>query len=307
MNPNVVIIGSANVDFVMRLPRLPARGETVTDGEFRQVFGGKGANAAVAAGRAAADSTDVAFVARLGDDPFAPRMQIDFRDAGLDVGHVGVDPRVPSGTALVMFDASGDNYLSVAPGSNYTITPEHIDAAAGLFREGTVVLVQNEIPPAVTAHVIEVAHQSGGRVVLNYAPVRDRDLPIDGRLDGLIVNETEAAQLAGDGDAAKLADRLCGRGPAFVAITLGGEGVLLRDPAGTRTFPAFAVEPVDATAAGDTFCGALGVALAEGRSLDDAARFAQAAAALCVSGFGAQPSIPTRERISGFLTRNPLG
>ena len=302
MRNNVVIVGSANVDFVMRLPRLPARGETVTDGEFRQVFGGKGANAAVAAGRAAADSTDVAFVARLGDDPFAPRMLIDFRAAGLNVEHVGVDPSVPSGTALVMFDAAGDNYLSVAPGSNYTLTNEHIDAAADLFREGTLVLVQNEIPPGVTARVIEVAHKHGGRVVLNYAPVREMEVPVDGRLHGLVVNETEAAQLAGEGgDAAALADRLCGRGPTFVAITLGGAGVLLRDPAGTRTFPAFKVDPVDATAAGDTFCGALGVALAEGRSLDDAARFAQAAAALCVSGFGAQPSIPTRGRINTLM------
>ena len=145
--PLVTVVGSANVDFIMRVPRLPAVGETVTDGEFRQVFGGKGANSAVAAARASGGSGRVAFVGRLGDDPFAPRMLSDFRNAGLDVEHVSLDANQPTGAALVMFDANGDNYLTVAPGSNYALAPAHVDAAAEVIGKSRVVLMQMEIEP----------------------------------------------------------------------------------------------------------------------------------------------------------------
>ena len=300
--PLVTVVGSANVDFVMRVPRLPGVGETVTDGEFRQVFGGKGANSAVAAARASGGPGRAAFVGRLGDDPFAPRMLIDFRDAGLDVAHVGLDPEQPTGAALVMFDADGDNYLTVAPGSNYALTPAHVDAAAETIGKSRVVLMQMEIEPPAIRRAVEVARAGGATVAFNYAPVRERQIDVGDGIDVLIVNETEAAQLAeADGDPADLASSLRSRGPGLVIVTLGREGVLLCDDAGARRQPGFAVEPVDATAAGDTFCGAFCLARAEGRGVDESARFAQAAAALCVSGFGAQPSIPTRDRIDALL------
>jgi ribokinase len=299
--PRVVIVGSANIDFIMRVPSLPARGETVTDGEFRQVFGGKGANAAVAAARASTAAGRASFIARLGNDPYVPAMLEGFRDSGLDVDHVSRDPDHSSGTALVMFDGGGDNYLTVAPGSNYTLTPAHIDAAADRFAPGVVTLQQMEITPEANGRALDLARERGALPVFNYAPVREQQIPIDDRMHGLVVNETEAEQLSGEQDAAAAAEALRARGPAFVVVTLGAAGALLCDVAGSRTAPGFVVEPVDATAAGDTFCGALAVALAEGRPLDDAARFAQAAAALCVTGFGAQPSIPVRSRIESFL------
>ncbi|MEM6314255.1 MAG: PfkB family carbohydrate kinase, partial [Planctomycetota bacterium] len=144
--PHVTIVGSANVDFIMRLPALPGRGETVTGGEFAQVFGGKGANSAVAAARAASPGMTVGFVARLGTDAFAEVMRRDFAAAGLDVTHVGTDPDVPSGTALVMVGGDGENYLSVAPGSNARLTPGHVDAAADVIAASSVLLTQMEVP-----------------------------------------------------------------------------------------------------------------------------------------------------------------
>ncbi len=302
--PLVTIVGSANVDFIMRVPRLPAVGETVTDGTFKQVFGGKGANSAVAAARAAGGRGSVHFVARVGDDAFGPSMRRDFADSGLDIEHVTIDSDTPSGSALVMFDVHGDNYLTVAPGANDRLTPAHVDAAADRIRASRVVLLQMEIPPDTVAAAISAARGGGASVVVNYAPVRGMEVSVDGSIDTLIVNETEAAQLAGrEASPEELAADLLGRGPSLVIVTLGAKGVLLADASGVRRQAGFEVEPVDATAAGDTFCGAFCVARAEGTGVDNAARFAQAAAALCVTGFGAQPSIPARQTILAFLSK----
>ena len=309
--PRVVVVGSANVDLTMRVARLPAPGETVTGGTFEQVFGGKGANAAVAAARASGVAGDVAFVARVGDDAAGRQMVANFADDGIDCRHVAAVAS-PSGSALILIDARGENCIAVSAGANDLLTPADVDAAAGLIGGAAYVLLQLEIPPDTVARAIDVASDAaartgGAKVLLNYAPVREPAIDYS-RVHGLVVNESEAAALAAlgtnattGGDVETAARTLLGRGPSFVVVTLGARGALAADSAGLRRFEPFDVTPVDATAAGDTFCGALAVALADGRGLDGAVRFAQAAAALCVTGQGAQPSIPTRERIDAML------
>ncbi len=300
------MVGSANVDFIMRLPKLPALGETVTDGTFLQTFGGKGANSAVAAARAAESTGLVAFVGRLGQDAFCHTMLNNFRQDGLMVEHLGIDANLPSGTALVMIGPDGDNYLSVAPGSNHALNNEHLDAAvhdgADLITSCKVLLTQMEVPADVVRHALDKASRAGVHTILNYAPAGTTPIEVNQSIRTLIVNETEAAQLANRDDKPEnLAAALMQLGPETVMVTLGAEGVVVCNREGIKQYPAFDVIPIDATAAGDTFCGAFAVATAEGRPIDVAVRFAQAAAAICVEGFGAQPSIPKRDQIQAKL------
>jgi len=302
----IAVIGSANVDLIMRLPRLPARGETISDGEFTQVFGGKGANAAVAAARAGGH---VAFAGCVGSDVYGPEIVASLQADGIDTAHLAAAPDVPTGTALIFFDQQGENYLAVAPGANYAVTPERARELEPFIADAALLLLQMEIPSSTTQAILELARAHGTRTVFNYAPVRDLDVPVTDAMTGLIVNETEAAALAGlsvssTGEAAAAASKLRSLGPAFVVITLGADGAYICSDDAEELIPAFPVEPVDTTAAGDTFCGALAAALAEGRPLHDAARFANAAAALTVTQVGAHPPLPPRSKIVALLARS---
>jgi len=299
----VTVVGSANVDMIMKVDRLPVPGETVTGGEFMQVFGGKGANTAVAAARAGGA---VSFVACVGDDHYGHRMIENFRADGIDTSAVELLRGSPCGSALIMVDAHGENYIGVAPGTNFDLTPERVRECEAAIAGAEVVLLQMEIPIDTNREVIRLAHANGARVILNYAPAQNTGLELSSELTGLIVNEVEAEALsgcrAGTADEAEVAAReLLSRGLAFVIVTLGSQGALAVTRDGADRIPAFPVTPVDTTAAGDTFCGALGVALAEGRKLSDAIRFANAAGALAVTAMGAQPSIPRRDRIEKLL------
>jgi ribokinase len=300
---SIAVIGSANVDLIMRLPRLPARGETITGGEFSQVFGGKGANAAVAVARAGGT---VAFAGCVGDDVYGPEITTSLRSDSVDTTYLTVGEGVPTGTALIFFDAQGENYLGVAPGANAAFTPERALEGEALIADASVLLLQMEIPAATTEAILGLAGAHGTRVIFNYAPAGDLAVPVGPAMTGLIVNETEAAALAGrpvtdPSEAATVAAVLRERGPEFVVVTLGAAGAHVESDGVRALVPAFPVDPVDTTAAGDTFCGALAVALAEGNALDAAARFANAAAALAVTRVGAQPSIPRRNEIDAFL------
>lgn len=305
MDRHVVVVGSTNVDFVTRLPRLPGIGDCVTDGQFTRAFGGKGANTAVAAARLG-NRTLASFITALGDDPFAPQLLESFRLDGLDTARVRVVPGRPTGCALIMLDQLGRNYIAVAPGANDALGPAEMDDAADLIRGADIVLLQMEIPTDTVRRAVELASGCGVRVLLNYAPVRNSSLPVDHRLHVLVVNEAEASQLSGtevrDVDSAsRAALDLHRRGPAIVVVTLGGDGCIVRDETGSHHQRAFPVEAVDTTAAGDTFCGALGVSLAERRPLLEAVRFASAAAAIACTRLGAQPSIPRRAEVDAFL------
>jgi len=307
--PAIAVVGSSNIDFIMKMERLPRAGETITDAVFLQTFGGKGANQAVAAARAGGD---VWFVNCVGDDALTPRMLEALGRDGIHTEFVFRENGCSSGTALVMIGEQGANYLSVAPGANYLLDPGRIDRAARLFRRDMVFLFQYEIPAATLSYAIAKAKAAEARVILNFAPARAFSAECFRQVDVLVVNELEAkflsgVQISGKDDAANAASALLALGAAAVVITLGSQGAYAAAGALRRHIPPFPVAVVDTTAAGDTFCGALAVALAEGLSQEHALRFASAAAALSVTRMGAQPSIPLRAEIEEFLrARGPV-
>lgn len=299
MSKPIVVVGSANVDFIMQVPYLPKRGESVTDGSFMQTLGGKGANQAVAAARAGGQ---VVYVAAVGADAFGKQLVEAWSADGIDVSRVKVCEGVSCGTALIIYDGQGDNYLAVAPGANDHVLPADVDAARSLIEGAGAVVLQNEIPAETTARAMELAGECGVPAIFNYAPFRGGQISIDRELAVLVVNETEAAGLlGGEGEPEAMARALAARGPNTVIVTLGAEGSLVLVEGSALRVGAFPVAPVDTTAAGDTYCGALAVARTEGADWTEAVQFASAAAALCVTKAGAQPSIPKRAEIESFL------
>jgi ribokinase len=299
MPARITVIGSSNVDFVTRVPRLPAPGETVGGGRFAQVFGGKGANTAVAVARLRDTDQQAAFITALGNDPFASIMLDNFTRDGLDTSMSVRVADLASGTALIVVDDAGRNIIAVAPGANDRVTPGVIDGAEELIRASRLVVMQMEIPPATVNHVLSRCRAWGVPTLLNYAPVREREVPIDSRIGTLVVNEHEANELGAGTietveDAIHAAKELRKRGPATVVITLGGDGAVASSEEGEHHAEAPKVKAVDTVAAGDTFCGALAVSLVGGKALDDAMRFATKAASISVTREGAQPSIPRR-------------
>ncbi|MGC9469269.1 MAG: ribokinase [Anaerolineae bacterium] len=306
MSKPIVVIGSSNIDFIMKMDHLPARGETVTDATFMQTFGGKGANQAVAAARAGGN---VVFVNCVGDDPYADKMVAGYEESGVQTDYIWHESGVSSGTALIMIGEGGHNYISVAPGANQRLTPERIDSVRDLIAGAAYVLMQFEIPSETIARALDVAEEVGVPVVWNYAPARPFDVERLRQVGILVVNEPEAAALTGmsvtdRASAQAAASRLRDMGVGTAIVTLGENGSVIASSevdGEIAHVPAFPVEPVDTTAAGDTYCGCLVVALAEGKELPEAVRFASAAAAICVQRLGAQPSTPWRQEIDAFL------
>jgi len=322
MSVATLVLGSVNVDLVIRGPRLPAPGETVLGGEFLQAAGGKGANQAVAAARAAVGT--VAFVGGVGDDPFGAQSRAGLARERLDLSGLTTFPQTSTGIALILVDAEGQNLISVASGANSRLTPEHVDALPDeLFAGARVFLTSLEIPLATVRRGLERARQGGLITILNPAPADRAILAGDllSLVDILTPNETELCQLAGGPlnptgqgalpDSGSGADdpsrwraaavKLQDRGCRTVIATLGSAGCLVVGEVEFRQ-AAPTVRAVDATAAGDAFNGALAVALAEGQPLPRAVRFATATAALSVTRSGAQPSLPRRDEIEQLLS-----
>jgi len=303
MSATIVVIGSSNVDFIMKMSHLPRRGETVTDAVFLQTFGGKGANQAVAAARAGGE---VHFVNCVGNDRYGAAIIENLKAAGVNSEFVFTAAGVASGTALVMIGDRGDNYLSVAPGANYRLSRDHIDQVQALIGNAAMVVLQCEILPETLDYILELAAEQQRPILLNLAPARTLAEPNLPKVTYLILNESEAEFLCGfpvDSlhHAAQAAESLRTRGPRAVLITLGSQGVCVACGGPPAYIPAFSVSAVDATAAGDVFCGALAVSLVEDQPLAEAVRFANAAAAICVTRLGAQPSIPSRQETERFL------
>ena len=301
----VVVVGSSNIDLVMKMARLPRVGETVTDASFVQAFGGKGANQAVGAARAGAK---VAFVGCVGDDAYGRQVRSNLEADGIDVRFVFAETGVASGTALIMVGGEGENYISVAPGANGRLTPAHVDRAREAIERSAVVITQCEIPEETLEHVVALGAELDKPVLLNLAPARQLSSAALARLAWLAVNETEAEFLTGrkvasDRDVEEAAGALLARGPKAVVLTLGARGAYVAAEGVRALVPGFAVEAVDTTAAGDVHCGALAVALVEGRPVLEAVRFANAAAALSVTRLGAQPSAPLRRDVDTLLSR----
>ena len=300
---SILVIGSSNIDMIIRVPRIPRPGETVLGGKFAMAPGGKGANQAVAAARAGGSVT---FVTRVGDDLFGHEAVRNFEGDAIDVRFVGVDRGAPTGVALINVDEKGENSISVASGANARLSPQDIEEAAGSFAAADIVLLQLESPLETVEAAARMAKERGVPVVLNPAPARPLDDALLAAVSVLTPNEPEAGTLAGfevrdEADAKRAAARLRARGPGLVVVTMGNRGVYALGNGFEGMMPAFDVAAVDTTAAGDVFNGALAVALAERMRLADALRFAQAAAAISVTRPGAQPSAPTRTEIEAFL------
>lgn len=308
---SIVVIGSANIDFTVKVERLPQVGETVSGGDFRLSFGGKGANQALAALRAGAP---VAMIAKLGRDPNGELLYRHLTTAGLSPEGLLRDDEVPSGVALIMVDAHGRNLIAVAPGSNRRLMVADVQAlGAGVFEwqagaphRPRLLLTQLEIPLDTVAYGLQRACDAGLMTILNPAP--GRDLP-EGFLalpEIITPNETEASLLTGitvtDLETAQRAgERLIAMGSQTVIITLGEQGCLLARRGEVRHFPGFRVTAIDSTAAGDAFNGVLAASLLEGLPLEHAIVRAAAAGALCVTKRGAQESLPTRQELDAFL------
>jgi len=301
--PKIVVVGSSNTDLVVRADRIPRPGETVIGGAFHIAPGGKGANQAVAAARAGGAVT---FVARLGTDEFGERALAGFQADGIDVSPIRRDPKAASGVALIIVNRAGENSIAVASGANARLSPADVRAASAEIEAARAVLLQLETPLPTVRTSARLAAANDVLVILNPAPARALDAVLLRLVDVLTPNETEAEFLTGIAvrsrkDMADAAFRLRQRGPKAVLITLGSKGVFVSAEGTETLLPAFDVKAVDTTAAGDVFNGALAVALAEGQTLLEAARFASGAAALSVTKLGAQPSAPTRSEIELFL------
>ena len=303
MKNKIVVIGSSNIDYIMKMSRLPHVGETITDAVFMQTYGGKGANQAVGAARAGGD---VYFVNCVGDDDASHRMVEQFRSEGIHTDFVFQEKGTACGAALVMIGEQGTNYLSVAPGANYRLMPEHIDRADELISTAAIVVLQYEILPDTLKYVLNVCDRHKTRVLWNCAPAREFDRSYLTKVNILVVNETEAGMLSGivineEGSVEPAAKELLRLGCETVIITLGARGSYIAASGVCDWIPAFKVDVVDTTGAGDVYCGCLAVALSEGKTLTESARFASAAAAISVTRLGAQPSVPSRDEIDRFL------
>ena len=299
ISPNILVIGSSNTDMVIQTERLPAPGETILGGEFLMNPGGKGANQAVAAARLGGEVT---FVSRVGKDVFGEEALKGFQREGIDTSFVFQDEAAPSGVALILVNAQGENSIAVAPGANGKLTPEDIDAIEFKKLGVEFLLMQLEIPMNTVVHAVQQAKSLGIKTVLNPAPAQELPDKLLQQLHMITPNETEAQLLTGvdvrdEPSAHKAALLLQEKGVEIVIITMGAHGAFVKSPDYKGLVPPPRVQPVDTTAAGDTFNGALVVALGQGRRLEDAVDFANRAAAISTTRRGAQASIPAIEEL----------
>ncbi|NQU84473.1 MAG: ribokinase [Mariniphaga sp.] len=306
MKNKIVVIGSSNIDLIMKMDHLPEKGETVTDADFIQVYGGKGANQAVAAARAGGN---VAFVSCVGDDAYVPQMIRNYKNDKINTECVFQEREIASGHALIMIGDKGENYISVAPGANYNLTSERIDEALPIIDEAAIIVMQYEIPEETIKYVIDIANSKNIPVLWNVAPARDFDFSYIPKVNILVLNEVEAGFVAGitvktQKDAENAADILIQKGVERVIITLGSQGAFAVTKNEKVNVKAFIVDAIDTTAAGDTFCGCFAVALVEGKNLKESLLFASAGASISVTRMGAQPSAPIREEIEKFMNEH---
>ena len=303
----VVVLGASLADMNLRLDRLPRPGETRLGSSFFVAHGGKGANQAVAAAR---DGAEVVFLTGLGDDQPGRAMAKQYRAEGMDLDHVRVATGEASGVALILVGEDGENLIGVSMGPNAYLDPAYVDSLpASLFMAPGVFLVSLEVPLPTVVRAIKRARAGGMTVVLNPAPapIALADHPILRQVDILTPNQTEAAALAGldvngsEFDETQLIDSLLALGPDQIVLTLGSEGCLVANRSTRQKVAAFQAEAVDSVGAGDAFNGSLAASLAEGMTIHQAARRANAAASVAVTRPGAQGALPTRDEINQIL------
>ena len=299
----ITILGSLNMDLIIRVPQFAQPGETIHGDDFRTACGGKGANQAYAAAKSGGE---VALIGSVGNDDFGTAMLINLQSVGVDTRQIEISQTAPSGVALITVDQSAQNTIVVAAGANHTVTAEPVQRAATLIEQSQAAITQLETTMGAVEAFLSLARKAGVLTVLNPAPYAALSDTILGLCDYIVPNENEASKLTGiavtDIDSAQAAAAaLKARGAKQVLVTLGANGVWVDADAFRGHIPSFKVKAVDTTAAGDTFIGAFVVRLCEGASVAEAARFGCAAAAIAVTRMGAQPSVPDRAEIDQLL------
>lgn len=299
----LVVLGSVNADHVLRVPHFPRPGETLTGHSYQVVPGGKGANQAVAAARLGAP---VSFIARIGDDAIGQQMRQGFEQDGIDVSAVEFDETLPTGIAIIYVSNEGENSIGISAEANGALSPAMVKRHEAMIADAHTLLLQLEVPLESVFEAAKLARSHGTRVVLNPAPARPLPANLLALVDLITPNQTEAELLTGvkvsdEASAAQAAARFHQMGISDVMITLGSQGVYCSNAKQQQLIPGFRVEAVDTTAAGDTFNGALLAAELAGADFNAAVRFAHGAAALSVTKFGAQSSIPSKVEVDAFL------
>lgn len=296
----IFVVGSLNADLVVKSPRFPQPGETISGEDLQIIPGGKGANQAVAAAR---QGVKTAMLGRVGSDSFAPFLIDNLKANQVDTSHVIADSSA-TGTAIIVVDANGQNSIVLSPGANGNVSPADVDSAS--FSNSKLLLLQLEIPTPTVLHAAQQARANGLTVILNPAPAKPLPAELISTVDILIPNESELSLLTGlpvnDADSAeRAAKEIMKQGVKTVIVTLGGKGALLVTAQQTTQVDTYKVNVVDTTAAGDAFIGGFASALLSGKSLEDSVRHGCACGALATTKFGAQPSLPTKEEVEKFI------
>lgn len=307
MNSHLVVVGSLNADYVIRVPRFPVPGETLIGQDFQVFPGGKGANQAYAAARLGGR---VSMLGQVGDDAQADWLRENLAAGGVDVSQILTDPSVSSGVANIMTDSSGQNQIVIVAGANGTFDRGRLESCLGLIQAAGLVLLQLEIPLETVQAAAQAAREAGALVLLDPAPAQPIPDELLALVDYLTPNETELAILVGSkpaplarAGAAEWALKLLDRGARAVIVKMGAQGALLVRKGHEQFWPAIPVQALDTTAAGDAFNGALAVALSRGLAEADACQYATAAAACSVTVRGAQPSMPEPWQVEELLRR----
>ena len=305
-NPKVVVVGSFNMDLVIKTERRPQKGETLIGEEFGMFIGGKGANQAIATSRLGADVT---MIGRLGADLFGDTFFSEFARENIDTSFVVRDAEVGTGVASPVIDADGDNSIIIVPRANMRLGVEDVERASNKIADADVLLLQLEVPIESSKRAAEIARANGVQIILNPAPACELPDSFLGLIDVLVPNEVETEFLTkvmvADDEGARLAAQvLFEKGISTIVLTLGNRGALLLTSRRSQLVPAYNVKVVDTTAAGDAFCGALATALANGEQIENAVAFANATGALAVTVLGAAPSMPTAEQVHNLLASN---
>lgn len=303
MKPKIIVIGSLNMDLIVRAPNLPAPGETVLGGSFATASGGKGANQAVAASRLGAQ---VSMVGRVGKDSYGDALLQGLQSDGVDTRFIQRDPDQPTGLALITVDDHGENSIVVVSGANWQVSPADIDLAADQIISADVLVLQLEIPLESVEYAARLAHQHQVPVIINPAPARALPASLLPCVTYLVPNESEAALLSETAitdfrTAQQAIERIRQLGVNTVIMTRGSQGAYVSAHSISYAVPAFQVDPVDTTAAGDAFVAGLAFSIAARQPLEQAVRLAAAAGALATTKAGAQPSLPNAEQVQALL------
>lgn len=297
---DILVVGSLNADLVVKSPRFPQPGETISGEDLQIIPGGKGANQAVAAAR---QGVKTAMLGRVGSDSFAPFLVDNLKSNQVDTSHVTVDSSA-TGTAIIVVDANGQNSIVLSPGANGNVSPADVDSAS--FSNSKLLLLQLEIPTPTVLHAAQQARANGLTVILNPAPAKSLPAELISTVDILIPNESELSLLTSlpvndVASAEKAAKEILKQGVKTVIVTLGSKGALLVTDTQITQVDTYKVNVVDTTAAGDAFIGGFASAMLSGKALEDSVRYGCACGALATTKFGAQPSLPTKEEVEKFI------